>query len=100
MVHLVAHNLCLEKTLLGITLLGYFFCLNLLSKSPSTISSQCDLSIKTSNFIFNAHEIASFYIDATFDRIDLQALLKGLLNFLFQHYLSQLANIYLPLVVR
>ena len=100
MVHLVAHNLCLEKILLGITLLGYFFCLNLLSKSPSTISSQSDLSIKTSNFIFSAHEIASFYIDATFDRIGLQALLKGLLNFLFQHYLSQSANIYLPLVVR
>ena len=71
MVHLVDHKSCLEKILLGVTLLRYFFCLNLLSKSPSTILSQCRLSIKTSNFIFNAREITSFYIDATFDRIGL-----------------------------
>ena len=95
MVHLVDHKLCLEKILLGMTLLRYFFCLNLLSKSPSTILSQCRLSIKTSNFIFNAREITSFYIDATFDRIGLQALLKGLLNFLFLYYLSQNHQMYI-----
>ena len=46
MAYLVEHNLCLDKALLGMPLLGYISCLNLLSKSSSTISSQCDISIK------------------------------------------------------
>ena len=58
-----------KQALFGMPLLGYFFCLNLLSKLPSTISFQCSLSIETSNFIFSAHQMFAFYIEATFDRI-------------------------------
>ena len=71
---LMDHNWCLDKASLGIPLLGDFYCLSSRSKSPSTISSQCGLSIKTSNLIFSAHEMTGFYIEyieATFYRIGL-----------------------------
>ena len=57
---------------------------------------------KTSNFIFSAHEMTGFFIEVfshffkCFEKIGLQALLKSLVNVLFQGYLSQLPNIYLP----
>ena len=48
------------KALLDMPLLRYFFLFEFTEKIAFNRSSQCGLSIKTSNFIFSAHQMTSF----------------------------------------